>query len=216
RGCCGPRASPLPGQSEQVGRPGPGGRPPARQRRGLSVRVRVRTAGLASQISFDHDGGRRAGEDNTGGNAGGTDCELCAVGEDDSECGRATFTGDAPWTGDLLLGGECGGAHDASSSTAASTRLRPVRPSPPQIPFFSPRASAELRQSVRTGHPWQISIALLRSVLDSEKNRSVSSPPQAASFCQPVLIGPMTISARLSQCLVVDEVVGCAAGKPGP
>src|SRR5215475_4742459 len=55
---------------------------------------------------------------------------------------------------------------------------------PPQIPNFSPLASAYSRQSSRTTQPLQTSLASRVDAPRSGKNRSGSTPMQLAYSCQ--------------------------------
>ena len=67
---------------------------------------------------------------------------------------------------------------------ARRRRRRSRSDSPPQIPNFSPLASAYSRQSSRTTHPRQTSLASRVDAPRSGKKRSGSTPMQLALVCQ--------------------------------
>ena len=69
---------------------------------------------------------------------------------------------------------------------------------PPQMPNFSPFARAYSRQSSRTTHPRQTSLASLVDAPRSGKNRSGSTPMQFALRCQ------VRCFARIRQLSIIE------------
>ena len=142
---------------------------------------------------------RRAGARSTGASWWAWCPRRCCEREPAEPLGRAR-PGRRPDDRGPALAGRSGGSGGAAAASPASAsravrrararwrrmrrRSRSLRP--PQMPNFSPLASAYSRQSSRTTQPLQTSLASRVDAPRSGKKRSGSTPRQLAKSCQPL------------------------------